>query len=252
MATPATSIALPRSAYEEEDGALYPCVEEEPLVQSDWHDDAVFEAKGMLKAHFADRPEVYIGSDLFIFWEKGDPSRLEAPDIFVCPKAERHGRVRKSYRLWRELSGPQFVMEVLSDSTEDLDWGDRYRVYRDELRVPEYFIFDPHHHRRFWGFRLQGHDYVEIERDARERVWSQQLGLWFGTDDHGLVQLWDAEDRPFMKHVEAVRRAQAELRRAQAEAHRADAEAHRAARAEARVRELESELRKLRERAQDE
>ncbi len=238
MAVELERSTTPAVASEEVDGVLYPYAEEEPVVQSDWHNSVIFDAKAMVKAHLLGRPEAFVGSDIYVYWEKGDNRKKVAPDLFVCPRVEPRGTERKSFYVWRELSGPQFVLEVLSESTQRLDWGPKFHAYRVGMRVPEYFLFSPHHHPPcVWGFRLRDGEYEEIARDARGRVWSEQMEVWIGTEAGTLIRLWDAQDRRLLTHTETVLQAQMAADRAEAEAHRADE-------AEARIRELEAELRK--------
>ena len=229
MAIQITRKALPPSAYENVDGVLFPCIEEEPLVQGDWHDAAVFDVKGMVKAHLADRPGVHVGSDTFVFWDRTDPDKKVAPDLFVCPVVAPRSSERKSFKVFQELSGPRFVLEVLSDSTDKADWGGKFRVYAEELSVVEYFLFEPREvPGQVWGFRLREGQYQPISPNARGRIWSEEVELWFGVDEHGAIQTWTEEGRALLRPLEAMRRAEEEMRRANA--------------LEARVRALEAEL----------
>ena len=50
---------------------------------------------------------------------------------------------RDAYFVWEEGKGPDVVFEYTSESTRDEDLDEKYNLYQDVLKVPEYFLFDP-------------------------------------------------------------------------------------------------------------
>jgi hypothetical protein len=71
----------------------------------------------------------------------GDKRRHLAPDVFVVKGVAKHRR--DHYLIWQEGRGPNVVFEYTSKTTRDEDIEDKFRLYRDVLQVPEYFLFDP-------------------------------------------------------------------------------------------------------------
>ncbi len=231
--------------YEEIDGVRYPWAAEKRVVQGNWHGWTLVDAMNMVTAALQDRPSARAYSDVFLYWEEGNPQKRLAPDLFVLPEVDQPERQRRSVRLWQERSRPIFVLEVLSSSTLHEDLGEKYDLYEQEIRVPEYFVCDPFPLPvRIRGYRLAEGGYVSIEEDAEGRIWSEQLQAWFGIGTSGRLRLWSAQGEELPDYAEARWRAATEARRAEEEARRAEEEARRAETAEARVRELEDLLRR--------
>ena len=63
-----------------------------------------------------------------------------APDVFVVVGASSHER--RSYLLWQEPKGPDWVLEITSRSTRAEDQGHKRELYR-RLGVAEYWQYDP-------------------------------------------------------------------------------------------------------------
>jgi len=234
----------------------YPWYEEETVVQGDWHGLTVVEAMNMVSGLLRERPGARAFSDTFLYWEEGNPRKRHAPDLFVFPEVDRPERERKSVRLWQEVSRPVFALEVLSEGTTHEDFGRKYDDYQNEIRIPEYFLCDPAPRpMRLWGYRLSQGVYTAIELDEQGRLWSEGLRAWLGTDDSGMLRIWDAEGRPMPRYQDALRLAEEARRQAEEQAHRAEEQAHRAEEerrlreaAEIRLREVEEELRRLKRR----
>lgn len=235
-----TPTLLPGYLYEEIDGVLYPYAEEYPVVQGNRHFTAVRDLLNMTEFLLRDQPKAGIFGDLFVFWEEGSPNRAAAPDLLVLPEVADPKAKRQSLRLWEEPSRPIFVLEALSDTTMSVDISAKFEMYQSVVRIPEYFICAP------WedptevaGYRLYEGRYEQIPPDDRGRVWSCELHAWFGANEDGLIQIWDASEEPMPRYREMVQRAEDVARRAEEEARRADS-------AEERIRALEEELRRLR------
>ena len=60
--------------------------------------------------------------------------------MFVVLGAPDHKR--RSYKVWEEPKGPDFVLEITSHSTRSADQGPKRRIYA-EIGVQEYWLFDP-------------------------------------------------------------------------------------------------------------
>ncbi len=119
---------------------MYPSSDGLPLAENDWQLRAILDAFGALDLHYLDRPDVYVSSDLLIYYEEGNPRQSVAPDVFIVFGAAKHKRM--VYKLWEEPKAPDFVLEVASKNTWAEDLGRKRSLYAD-LGVREYWLFDP-------------------------------------------------------------------------------------------------------------
>jgi Uma2 family endonuclease len=202
------------------------------------------------KFYFEDRPDVYVGANMFIYYnlEQVTTREFRAPDLFVVTGTTK--REHKSWVVWQEGGkGPNVVIELLSDSTRRTDMVVKKDIYATKLRVPEYFWFDPF--TKVWaGFMLHGGRYEPIEPDEHGGLPSRELDLtlvkWPGVVE-GIETEWLRWARPDGSVLPT--RGEVEREHAAAERGRADAERERAERAEQeltverrRIAELESRL----------
>ena len=119
----------------------YPTRDGRPMGETDIHIDATVDLIRTLQDRYADDPDVYVSGDLLVFYEEGNGRRHLAPDVFVALGVPK--RRRENYLIWEEGKGPDLVIEVTSRSTRREDEGKKFDLYRDVIRVPEYFRFDP-------------------------------------------------------------------------------------------------------------
>ena len=118
----------------------YPSSDGKPMTESEAQFVPLTYAALALRAHFEQRADVYVGANMFLYYEENNPRAAVAPDVFVVVGAPK--RVRDTYLLWNEPKGPDFVLEITSRSTRREDQGRKKRVYAS-LGVGEYFLFDP-------------------------------------------------------------------------------------------------------------
>ena len=222
----------------------------EPM-ESDRHVQQMVLLIQSLRNGRSDRTDFYVAGNMFIYFSETQARKndFRGPDVFVVMNTTR--RERKSWVVWEEDGKtPDVVIELLSESTESVDRGEKMRIYAQQLRVGEYFLFDP-----FSGV-LDGYEldapraaYRPKKPDEAGRFYSERTGLFLGKV-RGTIGGVEAD---WLRWIEpggrvlptgdemaaaATARADAEMARADAEAVRADAEA-------ARVRQLEAEVRKL-------
>jgi Uma2 family endonuclease len=115
---------------------------DEALRESPDHNNARDRLAGMLKLHFRERSDVYVGSNVAIQHDRDDASKIVAADLFVAFDPPAGGwNVGRSWRTWLE-GVPAVVIEVASPRTVAADQGKKLRLYR-RLGVREYLIFDP-------------------------------------------------------------------------------------------------------------
>lgn len=175
-----------------------------------------------LRLWWADRQDFYIGGNMFVYFslEQVRTKDFRGPDVFVVlgvPRSER-----KSWVVWEEGKGPDVVIELLSDSTAERDKTEKKQIYQNQLRVPEYFWFDPFNPEDWAGFALRDGVYEHLGLDAQGRFVSQQLGLtlvqWQGSyNEVGAVWLRWATPEGVLLPTPQERTYQAEQRAEQAE-----------------------------------
>jgi Uma2 family endonuclease len=246
-----TAIPLENEVY-------YPESDGEPMAESELHLEELVYVWQALKERFEDEPDVFVGANLFLYFRKGDPRAVVAPDGFVVkgvPKLLSGSRRRRKYLLWEEGQAPCFVLETTSESTRSEDTYGKKDVY-ERLGVDEYFQFDPlgdYLNPRLQGFRLVAGRYRPVRPNSDGTLVSQATGVVFRPDGSQL-RLTDAiTGAPLLrKEEEAKARRQAEKARQKAEEKaaveamaRLQAEEARL-QAEERVRALEAELARLR------
>ncbi|MDY6941283.1 MAG: Uma2 family endonuclease [Cyanobacteriota bacterium] len=163
-------IALPPTQAE------LPCDDGEPM-ETQRHKDQMDMLIDGLRPWLEERADGYVGGNMFVYFslEQVRNRDFKGPDFFAVldvPKGER-----LSWVLWEEGKGPDVVIELLSDSTARRDKNEKKRIYQNQLRVPEYFWFDPFNAEDWEGFSLQHGGYQSIPIDERGQRTSQALGL---------------------------------------------------------------------------
>ena len=118
----------------------YPDADGQPVAETDFQRKPLWHAYDTLARRYRGRNNVYVSSNLFVYYEEGNPRAVVAPDVFVVFGAPDHDR--RSYKLWEEPKAPDFVLEITSHSTRTEDEGTKRRVYA-QLGVDEYWRFDP-------------------------------------------------------------------------------------------------------------
>jgi Uma2 family endonuclease len=235
----------------------YPDSDGLPMAESDFQRGPLTYAVEALSIHFADRPDVYVSGNLFIYYKEGDPEAVVAPDTFVVFGAPK--RRPNSYRLWQEGKAPDFVIEITSEATHAKDQGPKRGTYAF-LGVREYFQYDPtgdYLVPQLQGLRLSGMNYhpmpAQTLPDGTLALHSEVLALELRLIDGELRFFDPASGRKLMSHAEAeaARREAEEATFREAAARREAEEAtfrEAAARreAEAEVERLRAELARLR------
>jgi Uma2 family endonuclease len=202
----------------------YPTSDGKPMAETEHHRDLMVDLIETLKTHFDADPEVYVGGNLLLFYEEGNRRKHVSPDVFVArgvPKLPK----RLYYLLWEEGKPPDAVIELTSRTTRREDRQKKWQLYRDVLKVPEYFLFDPFEEYlkpSLQGYRLEGGEYSSIV-PVHGRLTSQVLGLKLERDaaDLRLVDPATGRRLPTLREqtAQAGARAEAEsLARRSAEA----------------------------------
>jgi Uma2 family endonuclease len=231
----------------------YPTSDGKPMAETGLHAQDLMDVIQTLVDHFADDPNVFVWGNMLMFYEEGDPRKHLAPDVFFVrgvPKLP----LRDHYLIWREGKAPDVVIEITSKTTRREDQNKKLVLYRDVLKVPEYFQFDPtedYLRPSLQGCRLRRGRYAPIE-PVLGRLPSDMLGLYLERDGSQL-RLFDpiAETR-LLTRLERITRAELERQLAEAASLRSEAAQlnleTRARLAEAETNQLRRELEALRKR----
>ena len=231
----------------------YPCSDDQPMAESEFQLVPMLYVLTVLRTHFKGREDVYVGGDMFLYYEEGNPGAVVAPDVFVvigAPKRAEHPR--DTYKLWEEPKGPDFVLEVLSSSTWKADLGPKRALYAS-LGVAEYWLFDPTREHLLSpplrGMRLAGREYRELPvlqlAASAPTLRSEVLGLDLRLDRGALRFRDSATGEDLLSHEESVAAHQESdaVRRAAEVRIRREVAAREAA--EAQIADLQARLREL-------
>lgn len=162
---------------------------DEPPLESDRHLRQILLFLSSLEWWWRDRPDApggrrynfFAAGNLSIYYStrQHKSSEFRGPDFFVVLDTEY--KERKSWVVWEEDGKyPNLIVEILSDTTAQIDRGLKKQIYQDIFRTPEYFWFDPYS-LEFKGFRLKDAQYYEeMVPNDQGWCWSQQLELYLG------------------------------------------------------------------------
>lgn len=221
-----SSVSVPNAIeYPESDG--------KPMGETDLHRDWMVRLLEVFRQRYAGQ-QVYIASDLLLYYVEGTPAKYVVPDCFVVLNCDPQRR--RTFQTWKEGRVPDVVFEVTSRSTSSVDYIDKLAIY-EQIGVQEYFLYDPtaeYLEPPLQGYRLTNGELHAIPTmDGRIRC--NMLGVDLFLDESGLV-IVDSETG-----IEQLPKADSEALARQRE------QAARIA-AENRVRQLEEELRRVRHR----
>jgi Uma2 family endonuclease len=134
-----------------------------------------------LQLHWADRSGYYVGGNMFVHYDPSNKRRSRGPDFFLVLDVE--DRERKSWVVWQEgMRFPDVIIELLSDTTREVDKGEKKALYEQLFRTSEYYLYDPFS-QEFIGYHLHGRHYQEVQQDAEQRIFSAVAGLSLGVRD---------------------------------------------------------------------
>jgi Uma2 family endonuclease len=182
----------------------YPSGDGKPMAETELHLEDMIDTIQTLKDHFAAQPKVYVCGNLLVYYEDGNPRKRAAPDVLLALEVPKEPP-REYYLVWKEGKAPDFVVEITSKSTQKEDKNKKFEVYRDILRVSEYFLFDPtkdYLDPPLQGFRLAGAKYLAI-RPITGRLPSQVLGLHLERDGQKLRLFDPATGQRLLTRLEA-------------------------------------------------
>ena len=242
-----STVPMPRRVV----GNGYPTSDGKPMAETDYHRDLMVALIDTLRAFYDDEEKVYVSGNLLLFYEENNRRRHVAPDVFVVRGVGNHQR--DNYLLWEEKQSPRFVIELTSSSTRKEDTTKKMALYRDVLKVREYFLFDPtsdYLEPPLKGYRRVKGEYRPID-PIEGRLPSETTGLHLERDGRSL-RLWNPETKAWLptphERIDDAEEARQDAEKVQQDAEKArrDAEAQVAIQSQAR-QQAEAEIARLRQ-----
>jgi Uma2 family endonuclease len=242
---------------------------DEPEMERSLHYMQLLLLVTCLEWAWQERNDFFIGANLTIYFSRQQLKNhdFRGPDFFLVKNTTREPR--NSWVVWEEDGRyPDLIIELLSDSTANVDRTLKRDLYAERFHTPEYFYFSPET-LEFAGFRLEMNQYKPIVPTTQGWMWSEILGLFLGVYDRQLRyfslegvllptpqeaarnETQKAEQERLkaeQEHQKAEQeRFKAEQERQKTEQERLNAQAqfNRAEQAEARLRELQEKMRSL-------
>jgi Uma2 family endonuclease len=199
-----------------------------------------------LELWLAQREDGFVSGNMFVYYSLAQVRNkdFKGPDFFVVlgvPKGER-----RSWVVWEEGKAPDVVIELLSESTAEADKNQKKLIYQNQMRVPEYFWFDPFHPDDWAGFSIQQGVYQLLVPNEQNQLVSQSLGLALQRSRgqyRGVDAIWlrwatlEGELLPTGAEI-----AQQEHQRAEQERQRAEQERQRAEQERQRAEQIQKQL----------
>jgi Uma2 family endonuclease len=199
------------------------------------------------------RTDGYVGGNMFVYYSLAQLKNQDfrGPDFFAVldvPKTER-----LSWVVWEEGKPPDVVIELLSESTANNDKNQKKLIYQNQMRVSEYFWYDPFNPNDFAGFDLNSGAYQRIALNEKNQLVSKVLDLalvrWEG-NYRGVDATWlrwatlDGELFPTSQEMVIITQQRAdEIEQiAEQEKQRAEQEKQRAEQAELQLRQVAIKL----------
>jgi len=153
---------------------------DEPEMESSLHYSQLALLVACLEFLWRDRTDFFIGANLTIYFSRQQLRNRDfrGPDFFLIKQTDR--RPRNAWVVWEEDGRyPDLIIELLSESTADIDRTLKKALYQDRFRTPEYFWFSPDT-LELNGLRLVSGVYCPIVPNLQGLFWSESLGLYLG------------------------------------------------------------------------
>jgi Uma2 family endonuclease len=150
---------------------------DEPEMESSLHYLQAMLLVSCLEWLWRDRDDFFIGANLTVYFSRQQLKNRDfrGPDFFLVKNTQR--KPRRSWVVWEEDGKyPDIIIELLSESTAQVDRTTKRELYQDRFRTPEYFWFDPES-LEFVGLRLISNRYQEIPNQPQGK-WSETLELY--------------------------------------------------------------------------
>jgi Uma2 family endonuclease len=175
---------------------------DEPEMESSLHYLQLMLLVSCLNRIWGDRNDYFIGANLTIYYSRQQIKTRDfrGPDLFLVKGVEN--LPRRSWVIWEEEGRyPDLIIELLSDSTAQVDRTTKKALYQNQFHTQEYFWFSPET-LEFEGFRLQGQTYGAIAPTDEGYRWSEELDLYLGIYE-GQLRYFDANRQMVLTPSEA-------------------------------------------------
>ena len=251
---------------------FYPETDDMPMPDGEYQAPLYIRIVGMLLTFFRNVPRAHVNGNTFLYYVEGNPRRFVSPDCYVVfdlsdaalESLSLEGN--NTYLLWEVGKPPDFILEIGSPSTGNVDTGSKRDLYA-ELGVGEYWRYDgtggDFYGEPLVGERLVDGEYERFEmryesngdvwshsdalnldlwwRDGELCFWNPVVGEWLLTQDEEQDGRLDAEARAASERD--ARLAERNSRLAAEEWAESERDARLAA--EERIAQLEAEMRRL-------
>ena len=208
-----------------------------------------------LALHFGSPDSTLVVADRWIVARpEFNKARARRPDLLIAfDVSPENYYASRGYIVSEQGKPPDFVMEVASESTAEVDTGAKREDYA-ALGIPEYWRFDEtgnDHGTRLAADRLEVGAYQPMPIDEVSpgvlEGYSPVLNLIIRWDHGQLVWIDPATESPILTYEDQEDRAERAEARANMAEDMAESEREGRLRAEARAREMEEEVRRLTE-----
>jgi Uma2 family endonuclease len=155
----------------------YPTGDGQPVAETFAHLYAILMTIEVLRLYLQGQQAIVLGNQ-FLYYERGQPQKRVAPDVFVAFGVESGSR--DNFKTWEEGTVPSVVFEMTSPGTKKEDDGNKKNLYA-QIGVAEYWQFDPKGDwivEKLRGYRLQSGEYQLIADNV-----SLALGLRLAVDE---------------------------------------------------------------------
>jgi Uma2 family endonuclease len=157
-----------------------PCDDGEPMETARHRDQMILLIQA-LQTYWSDRTNYYVGGNMFLYYDPQHRGKFRGPDFFVVLDVDN--RERKSWVVWQEgMRFPDVIIELLSDTTREIDKGEKKTLYERVFHTTEYYLYDPFS-QEFVGYHLQRGRYEIVAPDEQGRVYSPLTDLYLVVRD---------------------------------------------------------------------
>lgn len=214
-------------------------------LESNWHRAEISLLIESYQQYRHPERNFYAGGNMFIYFSSKQAVNRDfrGPDFFVVLNVD--GDVdRKSWYVWEEEGRyPDVIIELMSESTANVDKTTKKDLYAQTFGTQNYFYYDPET-QELTGFHLVDGKYIDLAANQQGHLWCEALKLWIGLwqgEYQGQIHRWI---RFFDRGGDLVLTGkEAEKQRADLEKQRAEAEMKRAEAAQAEMDRLKTLLR---------
>ena len=211
---------------ENEEEIIYPEQREDDIGETSIHAKLINKLLAMLLQFFEQREDVFLSSNMNLYYEEKNPNKWYAPDLLIAFGVPNHER--SSYQIWKEKVFPQVIFEIASDRTWKTDVSEKLELY-GVFGAEEYYILDPEFDflpAPMLAFHRNGERLLSAPVNDG-RIFSPRLGLEIVRTESNF-RLFNPNTNEFLRTLEEsekqkqaaelrARNAEAELKRLKAE-----------------------------------